>query len=197
MLTVDNCQANYYLPKGSPDPAAVRKRLDRVVRGQLPAELKGRLRPSTADREAVYRIRQLDIDLWVDVTGMSDAEIARIWSRLLLKVVTRTLMYGLPSEVVRYDNHAHYVAAFLSDLLAGHAWSRWVYDEFLPMRDLPVGQIAAFLLAPRLALLLPVARRLERDRRLESLVQRLQPADLSLIWGKRARFWTPPYCLIN
>ncbi|MCJ7839149.1 MAG: hypothetical protein MUP61_08075, partial [Burkholderiales bacterium] len=95
-------------------------------------------------------------------------------------------------QVVRFDDHAHFVAAFLGDLMAGQAWSRWVYDEFVPLRGLPVGQIAAHLLAPRPALLIEVAQRLARESRLEALLQHLEVADVRLIWEQGFGFGTLP-----
>ena len=85
---------------------------------------------------------------------------------------------------MRYDDQAHFVAAFLADLLAGRAWSRWMYAEFRPLQGLPAGRIAALLLAPRPELLLPVARRLRAGQQWEALLRRLEPADLALIWDE-------------
>ena len=66
MLTIAQFQANYYLPEGLPDRHGTQKRLDRLARHRLPSELTDRLRLPDADREAVYRIRHLHLDLWVD-----------------------------------------------------------------------------------------------------------------------------------
>src|SRR5690606_25810755 len=123
-----------------------------------------------ADGEAVYRIRRLHLDLWVGAE-MRDGEVTDRWGRLLLQRTVDALLRGAPADVVRYDDDAHFVASFLADVLAGRAWSRWVYDEFAPLKDLPPGRIAALLLAARPALLVPVARRLDASRTLEPLLQ--------------------------
>lgn len=202
MLTIAHFEANYFLPEGLPDWAASQRRLDRVVQ-QLPQLLHGRLRPPASDESAVYRIRHLHLDLWVDALAMGDQEIATGWGRLLLVAVTRAMLYGGASEVVRYDDHAHFVASFLADLLSGRAWSRWMYDEFRPLRGLLPGQVAAQLLAPRPELLLPVARRLQDDNQLERLLQALHPADVELIWRRGLGFgppeatWRPPADLLQ
>ena len=106
MLTIANFRANYFVPEGAPDRAAVRTRLDRLVLHRLPAEMGGHLSPPPADEAAVYRIRHLEIDLWIDALGMSDGQIARSWSRLILQAVARTLMAGLPGQVIRLCENA-------------------------------------------------------------------------------------------
>lgn len=190
MLTIADFQANYHLPAGAPERDAVQARMDRLVRERLPAAMANKLVPSTRDENAVYRIRRLRVDLYVDAAGMSDGEIARRWGGVLLAATAQVLVRGSPTEVVRYDDHAHFVAAFLGDLMTGQAWSRWVYDEFAPLRGLPVGRIAAHLLAPRPALLIEVAQCLAREGHLEPLLQRLDVADVRLIWARGLGFGT-------
>ena len=192
MLTIQQFQSNYYLPAGAPDRAAIQNRMDRLVREHLPAVMADKLIPPPSDENAVYRIRNLRVDLWVDALGMNDGEIAQRWGTALVAATTRALVRGSPAQVVRFDDHAHFVAAFLGDLMAGQAWSRWVYDEFAPLRGLPVGQIAAHLLAPRPALLIDVAQRLAREGRLEALLQQLDTADVRLIWEQGLGFGTLP-----
>lgn len=182
MLTIAHLQANYAIPQGTPDGAAVQARLDRLARERLPGVVASHLEATAADAEAVYRIRHLEIDLWLDALERADGDIAERWGRLLVQALTYTLLYGPPGQVMRYDNHAHFVASFLADLLAGRAWSRWMYAEFTPLRDLPLGHTAAYLLAARPALLAPVAGRLAQLDQLEPLIQQLTPEDVSLIW---------------
>ncbi len=190
MLTIADFEANYYLPQGAPGRMATQKRLDGVM-ARLPDVLNGRLHSPTSDETAVYRIRHLQLDLWVDALGMTDRDIAHNWGRLLLHAVTRALLYGGPGDVMRYDNPAHFLAAFLSDSLNGTAWSRWMYAEFMPLRGLPIGQVTAQLLAPRPELLDRVAEYLRRGRQLERLLQELRPADVALIWQRGLGFDPP------
>ncbi len=182
MLTIAHFQANYAIPNGTPDRGAVQARLDRLARERLPDVVASHLMASPADAGAVYRIRHLEIDLWLDALARADGDIAERWGRLLVQALTYTLLYGPPGQVVRYDDHAHFVASFLGDLLAGQAWSRWMYAEFAPLRDLPAGHVAAYLLGARPALLAPVVERLAQQGQLEPLIQQLQPEDVSLIW---------------
>lgn len=188
MLTIAGLHANYYLPAGTPDQAAIQARMDRLARERLPVEMTGKLVPLASDENAVYRIHHLRVDLWLDLLGMSDGEIAQRWGTALLAATDHALARGGATQVVRYDDHAHFVAAFLGDLLDGQAWSRWVYDEFAPLRGLPAGQIAAHLLAPRPALLIEVAQRLARENRLEPLLHHLDAADVRLIWEQGLGF---------
>lgn len=193
MLTIDRLTAHYFLPAGTPDTHSIQQRLDALVRQRLPAELNGRLQPPARDQTAVYRIRHLELNLWVDVAGMSDADIARRWSQLLLRAVTRALLVGADTEVVRFDDPAHFLASFCADLLTGRAWSvdkGWIYAEFAPLRGLAVGQAVAYLLGARPELLLPIARRLQQSRQLEPLLRQMTRADVALLW--QALGWGEP-----
>jgi hypothetical protein len=192
MLTIANFQGNYHLPAGAPDRAAVQTRMDRLVRERLPAVMADKLIPPPSDENAVYRIRNLRVDLWVDALAMHDGEIAQRWGQALLAATTHALMRGAATQVVRYDDHAHFVAAFLGDVLDGQAWSRWVYDEFAPLQGLSMGQIAAHLLAPRPALLIEVAQHLAREGRLEPLLRQLDATDVRLIWEQGLGFGSLP-----
>jgi hypothetical protein len=191
MLTIANLTAHYFIPQGTPNPALLRARLDQLLQQRLPAAVSGRLQPLAADDEAVYRIRQLAFDLGFDSHSMDDHELVERSARLILRMVTHALLYGAPGDMMRFDDHAHYVAAFLGDLLRGQAWSRWVYEEFQPLRDLPIGQIAAQLLGARPALVIPVARRLAQAHQLEPMIQQLQLDDIRLI-GRTGLGWAAP-----
>lgn len=188
MLRIHNVRARYFLQPDASGRAAsewhTQRRLDRVVRERLPQTLAGRWARAAQDDGAVYRIRELHVSLWLDGDRHDDQAIAAIWAELLARAVAGALRGGPSANVMRYDDQAHFVAAFLADLLAGRAWSRWMYAEFRPLQGLPAGRIAALLLAPRPELLLPVARRLLARQQWEALLRRLEPADLDLIWDE-------------
>ena len=117
MLTIAHFQANYAIPHGTPDRGAVPARLDRLARERLPGVVASHLVASPADAEAVYRIRHLEIDLWLDALVRVDGDIAERWGRLLVQALTYTLLYGPPGQVMRYDNHAHFIASFLGEMM--------------------------------------------------------------------------------
>jgi hypothetical protein len=118
--------------------------------------------------------------------------IASVWARLLAKALVDTLRNGAPANVVRYDDYAHFLAAFLADLAAGQAWRHWMYQEFRPLEDVPVGRAAALLLSPHPELLEPVAQRLQAQQQWEALVQRMGIADINLIWERGFGFTALP-----
>jgi hypothetical protein len=202
MITIANLEANYYMPQGMPDQILMKRRLDEVV-ARLPSIVSDHFHPSASDATAVYRIRHLQLDLWVDALGMTEGEIAHNEGRLLLHAITHAILYGGSGDVMRYDDHAHFLAAFLGDLLNGTAWSRWVYEEFDSLRSLSTGQVAAHLLVSRPGLLGPVAAHLRRGQQLERLLQKLGTKDVDLLWRHGLGFtspdlnWLPPADLLE
>lgn len=197
MLTISSFHTDYYVPETYSDRLLLQKKMDRLVSQRLETDLAERFEMLPGDEDAVYRIRKLELDIWIGALNAPDGVISRRWSTLILREVVNVLLYGSPGDVVRFDDHAHFVASFLADLSDGRAWSRWVYDEFSPLRDLPLGQVVAHLLAPRPTLLLPVVSRLKGMGRLEAVLQSLQPADVRLIWERGLGFGTAPPSVLD
>ncbi|MBI5960840.1 MAG: hypothetical protein HY866_19030, partial [Chloroflexi bacterium] len=192
MLRIRNFNARYYLQRGAVDEWQTQRRLDRIVTDRLPQAMGDYWNHISTNSGAVYRIRNLHISLWLDDLDHPDGMIASVWARLLAKAIVDTLQNGTPANVVRYDDYAHFLAAFLADLLVGQAWRRWMYEEFRPLEDVPVGRAAALLLSPHPELLVPVAQRLQIQQNWEALVLRMEAADISLIWDRGFGFTNLP-----
>lgn len=190
-LAIRNFTGRYFLPGDAAERWHTQRRLDRVVSTRLPQALNDSLSQTVGD-QVIYRIRNLHVRLWLDETVAGDSALATTWARLLAKAITEAIQNGSATNVVRYDSEAHFLAAFLSDLLAGRAWSRWMYDEFRPLQDVPVGRAAALLLSPQPELILPVAARLQTMQVWEKLLRQMDAADLQLIWEEGLGFTEPP-----
>jgi hypothetical protein len=181
-LTIGRFHADYFVPRGAPDPTGMAARLDRVVADRLADAAGEWLTGAGQDGSAIYRIRRLELGLYLDSSAMTDAQIGQRWAAATVAAVSRALTDGPPSEVARYDDPAHFLASYLADMMTGQAGSRWMYEEFSLLHDLTPGQAAAHLLAARPGLLIGVCKWLSRQGSLSRLIQNMQPGDVRLIW---------------
>jgi hypothetical protein len=88
---------------------------------------------STAD-ESIWLIRRLD--LRVDVNAAWEPEqLTRTVVMQLARVVDKSLQDESDSaNVLWFPNRTAYLSAFLSDVAAGSAWSKWCYESFAGLR---------------------------------------------------------------
>jgi hypothetical protein len=109
------------------------------MRTTLPHECARRLQPLLPDDGALWFIRRLDVEAIVDLAGEDDA-VAGLWADGVVDRISRTLAESRSDdEVVRFPDRATYLARFLEDLVAGHAWDRWHYAPLDSLRPLPTG----------------------------------------------------------
>lgn len=149
VITIDRLVCQFNVPAGIENPAGIIDGLERVARREVGRACADVIAGLVGDSEAVYRIRRLHLDLWVDTQSMSEAEIAGRWGALLARAVVDAITRGGSREVIRFDSPRQFVRAFLCDLAAGRAWSSWVYDEFRALKPIPAHDIALHLLLPR------------------------------------------------
>jgi hypothetical protein len=162
------------------EAAAVAAPLDRLAAADLRRALTEALDRVVGDDEAVYVVRRVEARLaW---TGRCDhPALAPAWGERLARSVLRTLADG--RDVVRFDSEADHAAHFLADLVDGHAWDRWVYGAFAPLRLLgTAGAARAVLLEQpeRLQAVLSAVRQLGALERLLALVD--DGATLEPLW---------------
>lgn len=174
------CQVN--LPAGMENPGLARDRIGRIARTNLAGVCGEVLAQLPADGDALYRIRHLHLDLWVDLKGMSEADIARRWGRLLAGSAMRAMARSSPSQVMRFESAQHFVASFLRDLIDGRAWHRWYYEEFKLLEPLSVPRLAVELLLPRPHWIAPTLLELAVSGHAERLIERWDVGDIELLW---------------
>lgn len=182
-LTIAQLGCRINLPAGLESPGPARDRLARIAERDLPAVCAEALAAMAGEGDAVYRIRDLHLDLWVDLQGMDEAEIARRWGRLLAGSVLRAMRRGGPQQVRRFDSPRRFVAAFLRDLLDGRAWNQWCYAEFRRLQRLPVPAIAVQLLAARPEWIAPLLAELAITGHAERLIVRWRGEQIAQLWA--------------
>ena len=181
-VTVDRLALRLTLPYGLDDPGGARDRVTRIVERDLAAACAGDL-VAAPDDEAIYRIRQLYLQLWINLQGMTDDEIAGRAGRLLARAIEQALRRAESGPVVRFESARHFVTAFLRDLVDRVAWGRWYYAELLPLRALPPEETALTLLTSRPAWIVPILTDLLASGHGEWLIERWRRADVLRLWS--------------
>ena len=182
-LTIDALHCRINLPEGGAPVAATRDRLARIAQEQLAPACSAILTDLPDDRNAIYRIRHLHLDLWVDLQTMSEAEIARRWGALLALAMTRAIQRSDSPTVRRFASPARFVSSFLADLLDGRAWGCWYYQEFRPLERLTAEAIALQLLTLRPQWAISVLADLAATGHVERLITRWDARDHDQLWA--------------
>jgi hypothetical protein len=179
-VTIGRLACRFNLPAGLEAPTG--DRLTRIARREVAQVCGEALTGLPGDDEAVYRIRRLHLEFWIDLQSMSEREMARRWGILLAKAIMRAMQRGGPEQVRRFDSPRHFVSAFLRDALDGHAWGRWYYAEFLPLQRLTVAEVALQLLLSRPAWIMPVLVELEASGHAARLLERWRAGEIARLW---------------
>jgi hypothetical protein len=138
-IHVRHLHARYAVTGAPAEGLAVQRRLDRVARDRLASYLERRFAALAAHDGAYYFIKRMDVACALDV-GADDETLAAGWATALHESVLRTIGRG-GSAVKVFADRAAYLAAFLEELLRGHAWQQWYFAEFEPLRALTTGQV--------------------------------------------------------
>lgn len=97
--------------------------------------------PETADG-GVILLPELAVDCDIGLDCGAD-QVVRHWSRQLAAALGAALDEG---RALRFPSQAAYQARFMADLVAGRAWSSWMYHPFDGLRMLPAGAVIRTLL---------------------------------------------------
>ena len=150
LITIDQNHCRIIVPRGTKRPPhAISDQLLRIMRRDVVPKMQERLENLLDDSNAVYRIRNLNLNFWVDTYRMSDLEIANLWGSLIAAALVRAIRLGTTEQVIRFESPIDFVSSFIADLLDNRAWQYWYYEEFKNLRSLPSPKIALQLLAVR------------------------------------------------
>jgi len=160
--------------------------VDRVARGRLARELTELVGPAISSQEQIVRIRRLRVNLTFAGKEFDENAFATAWARALAKSLFEALAHAGatgPFQVVRAGSTGEFRAAFLRDLLAGHAGGRWEYAEFDELFRLPVAEAALQLLLSDPSSIAAALEALDGSPALEQLLARLDELALEKIFA--------------
>jgi hypothetical protein len=180
---VERLTCHVRLAEGQSDPGAMRDALEQIARQELVTALRGLELPLDGNEETVYRLRSLRMELWVESGPGARQVMAARWSRAIAAAVTRDVLRGDPSRVMRFESPHAYLLHFLRDLVDGRAWGQWYYQEFNLLRALPDERTALELLVQRPAWIASLLTALMDSGHASRLLARWQAADLSRLWA--------------
>jgi hypothetical protein len=175
-ITIDRLACEFNIPDGLENPASVADQLERIARHEIARACADAFAPLDDDA-AVYRIRHIHLNLWIDTQAMTEADIAQRWGELLAQAITQAIRQGGAQQVMRFESPRQFVTAFLRDLLAGRAWSRWYCDEFRPLQRLPAQAVALQMCIARPDWIAPLLADLG-----DTLIERWTQADIAQLW---------------
>lgn len=168
---------------GQPDARAqLAKRLDHVVSDKLIEALERAALDFADEAGAVYRIRRLDLRLWLDASRLNDGEIAHDWARALAQALHRQILDAGPDNVIRYPSQAAFLATWISDILGQGVTGKWQYAEFDGLHDLPAGQAIALGLMRDPRWIGPVLQMLSTNGKSARLVAVMTLRDVTVLW---------------
>jgi hypothetical protein len=161
----------------------LRQRMDQFVAEELlPAcaeILRARL---DASSPAVWRIRELRLDLVADVLAARSARVAHAWGESFAARVSAVVTRGADSDgILCFENHGAYLAQFAIDRAAGRAGQLWYYQEFFSLQMLPAGRAIAeaFIRVPEHGA--QAVLRLASENRLDEILLSLTERDAGMI----------------
>ncbi len=185
-LQITNFEAAYHVAKHRPTPERLARKLDELVRKQLPGALRAVLSPMLGGNDSsLWFIRRLDV--LVDVNAVWKPEgIARSWAVQIAKALARDLgRVGDDTNVIRFPDRAAYLGRFVVDAAFGHAWSQWIYRSFDGLRALPVSAAIRTALVDDAALGLVALQRLALPE-LTAVINAVAEADATRIMNALA-----------
>jgi hypothetical protein len=130
----------------------------------------------------VWRIRNLTLNVSLDAEFSDPFGVVRDCGRAFASEVLSILDSGESDSVVRFPNRAAFLAQFLADLAASHAWEKWYYEEFADLRVLSQRQAICAIFLRHDASAVELLLQLATTGRLEPVLQSISDSDARIIF---------------
>jgi hypothetical protein len=138
-LQIRRFRADYLVAADHPSPETLKARLDETIERRLASALSVAFAPWFSESDtSLWFIRRLQVDVALNAALERD-QIAEAFTAQIGKSLGDALQERADDgNVLRFPNRAAYLAAFLSDLANGAAWSKWYYESFAGLKPLPI-----------------------------------------------------------
>jgi hypothetical protein len=184
LVTLGRWSGTYFVPANYSAPQDLQRRADSIVADRLASDCSLCLEQSLdAADPAVWRIRDLTVNLALEASFSDPQDVARSWGRRLAAEIYSVVERGEVSDsILRFPNMAAFLAQFIFDLAAGRAWEKWYYQEFEGLRVLSVRQAICAIFLRGDPLPVELILNLLSAGQLETVLFALDDADALLIF---------------
>jgi hypothetical protein len=186
---IAHLRSHYRLAGAQVAAPAIASRLDRVLREEVIRNYGEALDSALAGDESVYVLRRVKVRTRMLLSDdLTDAEIAKRWGVHLATAVMRAIAKGEddPGNVVRFENQADYVAAFIVALLRGTQQTQWYYDSFTAVDDLDKAAALRRVLLDNVSAAPAILAYVHRAGELNSLIAALDEETKRALWSPQS-----------
>ena len=142
-ITIHEFEVAYQMAGIRQDAALARSRLDRIAREQFVQGWDRYIDDVEAEESYCY-IDHLELELTLNLAATDDGAIAHRWATRIYDAINKKIRSGV--GVVVFRNRAHYLAAYVTALLRGTAWSDPCFEGFRRYSALDPGTAAVQVL---------------------------------------------------
>ena len=136
-LQIDKLVSHCVIPRDQSANDLLCERLDDIAKRHLPRALAEALEPLCPEEDdSIWMIRRIDVSFGADL-AWGEPNLTRRWAAHFARSLITTMQSGRDGRsVFHYRSRAEYIAAFVTDLADGAAWSKWQYESFSGLRPL-------------------------------------------------------------
>ena len=185
---IGHLHITYRVPHGLASASLLVSALERVASERIAEVCNQAFAETFSDDPTVRVIRRVSNRVAV-VSGREilDSKIAAQWGHRLCAAVVESIVEENGDNVVCFENQAEFVAAFLTDLTTGDAWSKWYFGAFGSYRELERGEAVLAVLEDNREWLLEIFRRLREKNSLEAVLSYLTSEHQHRLWKEIVR----------
>lgn len=187
---VRHLHCHYRVLGGRDTAPQISYRLNRVVQDDLLKAYEQAMDEVMGDDPSVIVIRTLHSRIALALREHpNDGQLSRRWGERLAGSVVRRLAASADGdeEVIRFDNQAEYVAAYIVDVIDDRADDRWYYGAFVALRGQPREQRISQVLMDNREHLGETLGQLYRRGYLTQVFALLDDAVLRRLWEQGVR----------
>ena len=180
--TIRRLHCRYRITPGLGSLAPTAVNLDRLVHEQGLTAWAEALEQALGNDETVYVLRNVHARAAVNTAG---ADPGQRWGNQMARAVIQNIAHD-PADgenLMRFDNQAHYVAAFITDLLCGIAWRQWYYGAFTALKDLELPASLDRVLHEHVDLMAVILKYLQDEGMLNLFLQKLDKDTRAWAWS--------------
>jgi len=132
-IEIDKWISRYFAAEGSKNPAALKQKLDTIVKGEMCKGAAAAVDKIIADDGRLVFIDRIKFNFHIDMRRHDDLQVSAMWGREMAYAIVKAMKNTGVAEgadagnVKSFTNNSEYVTCFIIDLLGGAAKGKWYY----------------------------------------------------------------------